>query len=145
MSTFRNPALYPPELRGRTTPIPCDLLCRPLHYLLPSIAKWGQSTMIFLSRRIHSMSMISDRRLQPRRSSREAALFLCVSIAMKIFLAGCSSAPAPLSIKMYNPETNQTLACNASDPLGRSDLSVLADAVEGCARQLESRGFVREK
>ncbi len=89
--------------------------------------------------------MSSDRRPHPRRGSCQAALFFCLSAAIEIFLHGCSSATGPLSIKMYNPETNQTLACNASDQLARSDPSVLAGAVEGCARQLESRGFVRQK
>jgi hypothetical protein len=50
-----------------------------------------------------------------------------------------------LSIRLSNPETNQTLFCNAGDPLARSDREVLAGAVEDCARQLEARGFVREK
>jgi hypothetical protein len=84
-----------------------------------------------------------------RRSSRLGTCrifsFASSCAAIGIFLEACSSAPAPLSVKMYNPETNQTLFCNAGDPLARSDREVLADAVEGCARQLEARGFVREK
>jgi len=62
-----------------------------------------------------------------------------------IFLGGCSSGPAPLALKMYNPETKQTLDCHAKDPTGRTDREVLASAVESCARQLEARGFIREK
>jgi len=64
---------------------------------------------------------------------------------LAIFLGGCSSGPAPLALKLYNPETKQTLDCHAKDPTGRTDREVLASAVESCARQLEARGFVREK
>jgi hypothetical protein len=46
---------------------------------------------------------------------------------------------------MYNPETNQTLACSASDELSRTDPPVLAAAVEACAKQLEARGFARQR
>lgn len=80
-------------------------------------------------------------------SWREDALIngAVVFAGVAICLAGCSSGPAPLSIKMFNPETKQTLNCNANDPLGRTEREVLASAVESCARQLEARGFVREK
>jgi hypothetical protein len=46
---------------------------------------------------------------------------------------------------MVNPETNQMLACSASDQFSRADPAVLAAAVETCARQLEAYGFVRER
>lgn len=59
-------------------------------------------------------------------------------------MSSCSSGPAPLSIKMYNPETNQTLDCKASDETARTDIAVLGAAVESCAKQLEARGFVRQ-
>jgi hypothetical protein len=59
-------------------------------------------------------------------------------------VSSCSSGPAPLSIKMYNPETNQTLDCKASDETARTDIAVLGAAVESCAKQLEARGFVRQ-
>ena len=68
-----------------------------------------------------------------------------VFAAVAIFFSGCSSGPAPLAIKMVNPETKQTLDCHAKDPTGRTDRELLASAVENCARQLEARGFVREK
>jgi hypothetical protein len=58
---------------------------------------------------------------------------------------GCGSAAAPLSIELRNPETNQTLTCAARGELTRADPAALAAAVESCAKQLESRGFVREK
>jgi len=58
---------------------------------------------------------------------------------------GCGSTAAPLSIEMYNPETKQTLTCAARDQLSQTDPEVLAGAVESCAQQLESRGFVRAK
>ena len=69
---------------------------------------------------------------------------LTVATALGAVLAGCSSAPAPLAIKLYNPKTNQTLFCNATDQFGNSDVSVLSKAVESCAQQLEAHGFVRE-
>ncbi|HMA80620.1 MAG TPA: hypothetical protein VKR81_07000 [Candidatus Binatia bacterium] len=61
-----------------------------------------------------------------------------------LFPSACSSAAAPLSITMYNAETNQTLTCAARDQLGRADTAMLAGAVESCAKQLEARGFVRQ-
>jgi hypothetical protein len=57
---------------------------------------------------------------------------------------GCSSS-APLSITMEHPETKQTLVCAAKNQLARTDTGVLANAVESCARNLESRGFVRKR
>ena len=57
--------------------------------------------------------------------------------------AGCGAfGERPLSIKMHNPDTNVTLNCAARDT-GTQNRDVLADTVETCARQLESRGFVR--
>ena len=58
---------------------------------------------------------------------------------------GCSSAPAPLAIHMYNPKTHQALTCSARDPRPGADVSLLAGAVEKCAKSLETQGFVREK
>jgi hypothetical protein len=60
-------------------------------------------------------------------------------------LLGCSSAPAPLSITMEHPETKQKLTCAAKDQLARAEASLLASAVESCARSLEARGFNRQK
>jgi len=58
-------------------------------------------------------------------------------------LHGCGGAgQRPLSIKMFNAQTNTTLNCEARD-LGMADRNMLADTVEGCARQLERSGFVR--
>ena len=68
---------------------------------------------------------------------------LLLGCALLLFPSACSSA-APLSITMYNAETNQTLTCAARDQLGRADTAMLAGAVEGCAKQLEARGFVRQ-
>jgi hypothetical protein len=58
---------------------------------------------------------------------------------------GCSSGPAPLVIHMYNPKTHQALVCSARDRRGGTDASMLADAVESCARKLEAQDFIREK
>jgi hypothetical protein len=67
-----------------------------------------------------------------------------LSATMIIALGGCvSTKPAPLAIRMYNPDTHQTLHCAARDQSGQFT-TVLADAVEACARQLEAKGFVRD-
>jgi hypothetical protein len=58
---------------------------------------------------------------------------------------GCSSRQAPLVIHMYNPKTHQALICSARDQRAGSDPSMLAGAVESCAKNLEARGFIREK
>jgi len=66
------------------------------------------------------------------------------ALALASAIASCSSGETPLAIRMYNPKTDQTLHCTA-----RSENSehspVLANAVEACARQLEAKGFVRDK
>ena len=60
-------------------------------------------------------------------------------------IIGCSTRPAPMVIHMYNPKTHQALVCSARDQTARSDNALLANAVESCAKTLESRGFIREK
>jgi len=59
-------------------------------------------------------------------------------------LTACSSAPPPLLIKMYHPETRQALTCTASDQRPHANSPALAAAVESCAKQLEAQGFIRE-
>jgi hypothetical protein len=82
---------------------------------------------------------------QPSRALRVRLRLSWIGGAL-LLLSSCSSASsAPLSIKMVNPETNQMLACSASDQFSRADPAVLAAAVETCARQLEANGFVRER
>ena len=76
---------------------------------------------------------------------RSKSAFLSLPYVFVAIIFGCASGPPPLLIKMHNPETDQTLNCNASDRMGRSDPAVLAAAVESCAKQLEARGFVRER
>ena len=71
-------------------------------------------------------------------------LKLLRSVLLLLVFCGCSSAAAPLSIELYNPETNQVLTCAARGELTQADPSVLAVVVESCAKQLESRGFVRK-
>jgi hypothetical protein len=44
---------------------------------------------------------------------------------------------------MYNPETQATLVCAGRDDRAGKNATVAA-FVEICARQLESRGFVRQ-
>ena len=64
-------------------------------------------------------------------------------LALNIALASCSSADPPLAIRMYNPQTHQTLHCTARSDSG-THAPILASAVEACARQLEANGFVRD-
>lgn len=66
---------------------------------------------------------------------------LCSLVA---FALGCGSSERPLSIRMYNPKTFQELTCAARDQTQRSDASLLAGAVENCAKTLEAQGFVRQ-
>jgi hypothetical protein len=83
-------------------------------------------------------------RLQGSKYHSKSALLLLTYVFVAVIF-GCSSGSPPLFIKMHNPETDQTLTCNASDRMGRADPTVLASAVESCAKQLEARGFVRER
>jgi len=71
-------------------------------------------------------------------------LFLTAVVSLAFALSACSSAQPPMAIKMYHPETNQTLDCAARSQSGEYS-PVLANAAEACARQLEARGFVRQK
>jgi hypothetical protein len=73
-----------------------------------------------------------------------ATLFLTAIVSLVFTLAACSSAQPPMAIKMYHPETNQTLDCSARSTSGEYS-PVLANAAEACARQLEIKGFVRQK
>lgn len=65
------------------------------------------------------------------------------TMALFISLSGCGAKETPLAIRMYNPNTNQTLHCTGRDQTGNYT-KVLANAVEACARELEARGFVRD-
>jgi len=85
-----------------------------------------------------------ERPKQFAKVSRTALLWmLCAAAAFVSF--HCSSGEMPLSVHMYNPKTHQALTCSARDQRGGSDASLLANAVENCARSLEARGFIREK
>jgi hypothetical protein len=66
-------------------------------------------------------------------------------VVSALMLNACSSAAPPLVIKMYHPETKQSLTCAAKDELTQANSSALASAVETCARHLETQGFVRER
>jgi hypothetical protein len=71
-------------------------------------------------------------------------LFLSAIVSLALTLTACGSAQPPMAIKMYHPETKQTLDCSARSTSGEYS-SVLANAAETCARQLENKGFVRQK
>jgi hypothetical protein len=86
--------------------------------------------------RLRQLQLSPLLRIRARLSSLSSALLL---------LSSCSSTSPPLSIKMYNPQTTQTLTCSASDQLSRAELPLLAVAVETCAKQLEGKGFVRQR
>jgi len=51
-------------------------------------------------------------------------------------------ATAPTSITLYNPKTKVSQTCAARQTIPKYT-EALAAAVEACAKQLESRGFVR--
>jgi len=94
---------------------------------------------------VTAMSSAVDRQFTSRR---RFGTFGFASLTVSVLFGtvmGCSSAPAPLSIHMYNPKTYQALTCSARDPRAGADVSVLAGAVERCAKSLEAQGFVREK
>jgi hypothetical protein len=56
-------------------------------------------------------------------------------------LVGCGTAH-PLAITLYNPKTKASQTCAARSSI-KTDVEVLSQAVEACARQLEAHGFVR--
>jgi len=57
------------------------------------------------------------------------------------FIFACAAQPN-LLVKMYNPKTKVVRNCSARESAMR-DIPAIAAAVEACARQLESHGFVR--
>jgi hypothetical protein len=116
-------------------------------YLLASPQTRGKTSMKFFR---HSKSGFLARECLPdwsRQRSRALRIGWLPSslISAALMLSSCSSAAPPLSIQMVNPHTNQTLTCAASDKLSRTDVAVLAAAVETCARHLEAKGFVRQR
>jgi hypothetical protein len=76
-------------------------------------------------------------------SARHRLRFVIAPIIIAISLPACAAKETPLAIRMYNPNTNQTLHCTGRDQTGNYT-KVLANAVEACARELEARGFVRD-
>jgi hypothetical protein len=57
------------------------------------------------------------------------------------FVVGCTAANRT-SITLYHPKAKVTRTCAVRD-LGGRNVEALSSAVEACAKQLESRGFVR--
>ena len=87
---------------------------------------------------------LMKRKTARQRLARLKEVFFTAALAFFLIpLHGCAVGQRPLSIKMFNGQTNTTLNCEARD-LGRADREMLADSVEVCARQLERSGFVRQ-
>jgi hypothetical protein len=123
--------LYPLSYGGAWNRQFGDILCCFLAALLLSIAKWEPNVM-----------KIYDHRVFGRRVCKSARLAGFIFAMFNFF--SCSSNQKALSITMYHPETKQTLTCNAHDKLARSESSMLATAVESCAKNLEQHGFIRK-
>jgi hypothetical protein len=71
---------------------------------------------------------------------RRAGFWLAVVSA--VVISGCTASDAPLNITLHNPKTGTERTCSAKQASSK-DVSVLAAAVESCAKQLEARGFLR--
>jgi hypothetical protein len=67
---------------------------------------------------------------------------LLVSAILAVLLSGCVASDPLLSISLYNPKTGVQRTCSAKESSSK-DVSVLSEAVEACAKQLEARGFIR--
>jgi hypothetical protein len=122
-------------------------LATALLFVIINLKSGSNSDEIFSSRQIQMWFVpehIGEWQRQPSKGLRRSLRLRWLGSAL-LLLSSCSSAPPPLSIKMVNQETNQTLACSARDESSRADPSVLAAAVETCARQLEANGFVRQR
>ena len=80
-----------------------------------------------------------------RAGSGKFALWSAALLVMASAVGACSSQKPQLSVKLYNPKTDQTLFCSASHQMSNTYSEILASAVESCAKQLEAQGFVREE
>ena len=67
---------------------------------------------------------------------------LCVTTTLAVLISGCTTSDLPLSISLFNPKTGVKRTCSAKESSSK-DVSVLSEAVEACAKQLEARGFIR--
>ena len=118
---------------------PCSIgFCSDRFYLLSSMQNVGQIAIKDHFKR-HEKTIMTDRRNATRLN-----LSFTAVIALAFALSACTSAQAPMTIKMYHPETKQTLDCAARSTSGEYS-PLLANMAESCARQLESKGFVRQK
>jgi hypothetical protein len=66
----------------------------------------------------------------------------CAATVLAALISGCSVSDAPLTITLHNPNTGVQRTCAAKGSSSK-DISALSDAVEACAKQLETHGFVR--
>jgi hypothetical protein len=65
-----------------------------------------------------------------------------LAIVSATMISGCTASDASLNITLHNPKTGTERTCSAKQSSSK-DVSALAAAVESCAKQLESHGFVR--
>jgi hypothetical protein len=108
-------------------------------YLLSFFAKDGQIPGLFLSL-ILGCRVLCSRMIYS--NSFSSGLDFVAAMAMAVLLAGCAASDPPLNITLHNPTTGVQRVCAAKGSKS-TDMSVLANAVEACARQLEAHGFVR--
>ena len=65
-----------------------------------------------------------------------------LAIVSAAMISGCTASATPLNITLHNSKTGTERTCSAKQSSSKN-VSILAAAVESCAKQLESRGFVR--
>jgi hypothetical protein len=70
-----------------------------------------------------------------------ASMIISTVGVLTIFGVGCAQTN-PLFVKLMDPKTKTVRTCSAREGTTK-DIAALSDAVEMCARQLETRGFVR--
>ena len=131
MHCFRNPVLYPTEIRGHIARYAIETLSsRKVTSLLSSSKKSGQISASSTCRMSYPVHL-------PYRPIVWAGIIVLIGL-----FSGCAASDPPLSINLYNPKTGIQRTCAARESSSK-DVSALSSAVESCARQLEAHGFVR--
>jgi hypothetical protein len=121
--------LYPTELRGHIKPMLANFV---LHDRLLVCYHLSRRAVKF---RLLARDMNSFRNF-PHRDR------FWLTIVSAVVISGCTASDAPLNIILHNPKTGTERTCSAKQSSSK-DVSILAAAVESCAKQLESHGFVR--